>query len=183
MKLFDRIAAAAPATDEPTVFEGRRVDESNPMADVRLADGSRVNAVLPPIAPHGPMLTIRRSAPARLDIVVSGAAGAGRTTLLAGAELPQHVMREQTASAIDLIAHVTRLCDGTRRITRITEVTGMAADVITRQDLYTFDHAIGVDEDGNHRGTLRATGVRPLIVQKLAEAGVALPAGVLRELS
>jgi pilus assembly protein CpaF len=295
---------------------GRRIDESSPMVDARLLDGSRVNAVLPPVALDGPMLTIRKFAPdpltvqnlidfgtmtratasllsacvrGRLNILISGGTGSGKTTtlnvmssfvpanerivtiedaaelqlrqdhvvrmesrpsniegrgeittrdlvrnslrmrpdriivgevrdgaaldmlqamntghdgslttlhansprdalsrletmvLMAGVELPARAIRDQAASAINLIVHQSRLRDGTRRITHITEVTGMESDVVTLQDLFVFDYAAGVDRTGRFRGTLRPTGIRPLFVQRLADVGIDLPAGLFQE--
>jgi pilus assembly protein CpaF len=295
---------------------GRRIDESSPMVDARLADGSRVNAVLPPVALDGPMLTIRKFAAdpltmhdlvefgsltastanllaacvrGRLNVLISGGTGSGKTTtlnvlssfvssderivtiedaaelqlrqehvvrmesrppnvegrgeittrdlvrnalrmrpdriivgevrdgaavdmmqamntghdgslttlhansprdalarletmvLMAGVDLPQRAIREQAASAIDLIVHQSRLRDGTRRVTHITEVTGMESDVVTLQDLFLFDHAAGLDEDGYFLGSLRPTGVRPMFLERLADAGISLPAGLFRD--
>ena len=292
---------------------GRRVDEASPMVDARLQDGSRVNAVVPPIALDGASLTIRKfsadpyttedligfgtfSRPvaelisacvrARLNILISGGTGSGKTTtlnvlssfvpdderivtiedaaelqlnqahvirlesrpknaegrgeisirelvrnslrmrpdriivgevrdgaaldmlqamntghdgsittlhantprdalsrletmvLMAGMDLPQRAIREQAASAIDLIIQQTRLKDGTRRISHITEVCGMEGDIITLQDLFLFDYKAGVDEHGKFRGTLRSTGLRPMFTERLAESGVALPPGL-----
>jgi pilus assembly protein CpaF len=297
---------------------GRRIDESSPMVDARLPDGSRVNAVLPPVALDGPMLTIRKFAAdplniqdlvdfgtmsaatanllaacvrGRLNILISGGTGSGKTTtlnvlssfvpgdervvtiedaaelqlrqehvvrlesrppniegrgevttrdlvrnalrmrpdriivgevrdgaavdmmqamntghdgslttlhansprdalsrletmvLMAGVDLPQRAIREQAASAIDLIVHQARLRDGTRRVTHISEVTGMESEVITLQDLFVFDYGAGVDADGKYLGSLRPTGVRPMFVNKLADAGIALPAGLFREVA
>ena len=79
--------------------------------------------------------------------------------------------------------HQSRLRDGTRRITHITEVTGMESDVITLQDLFVFDYAAGVDEDGKFLGTLRPTGIRPTFMQRLADEGITLPAGLFQEWS
>jgi pilus assembly protein CpaF len=292
---------------------GRRVDEASPMVDARLPDGSRVNAVVPPVALDGSLLTIRKFAadpftmadliafgtmtPAvaellracvhgRLNIVIGGGTGSGKTTslnvlssfvpaderiitiedaaelqlrqdhvlrmesrppnledrggvairdlvrnslrmrpdriivgevrdgaaldmlqamntghdgsittvhsnsprdslsrletmvLMAGVELPQRTIREQMASAIDLIVHQARLRDGTRRITHITEVDHMEGDIITLQDLFVFDFRAGVDEHGRHRGLLHSTGLRPLFVDTLADRGVRVPPGV-----
>ena len=288
---------------------GRRID-------ARLPDGSRVNAVLPPVALDGPMLTIRKFAAdpldihdlvdfgtmsaatanllaacvrGRLNVVISGGTGSGTTTtlnvlssfvpgdervvtiedaaelqlrqdhvirlesrppniegrgqvttrdlvrnalrmrpdriivgevrdgaaidmlqamntghdgslttlhansprdalsrletmvLMAGVDLPQRAIREQAASAIDLIVHQARLRDGSRRVTHISEVTGMESDVITLQDLFVFDYTAGVDGNGKYLGSLRATGVRPMFVSKLADSGIALPAGLFRD--
>ncbi|MHB1593087.1 MAG: CpaF family protein [Streptosporangiaceae bacterium] len=292
---------------------GRRVDESSPMVDARLPDGSRVNAVIPPIAIDGSLLTIRKfatdpftvddlisfgtmSAPVaellaacvrgQLNIVIGGGTGSGKTTtlnvlssfvppderivtiedaaelqlrqehvlrlesrpaslegrgqiairdlvrnslrmrpdriiigeirdgaaldvlqamntghdgsittlhsnsprdslsrmetmvLMAEMDLPQRAIREQMASAIDLIVHQTRLKDGTRRITHITEVEGMEGDVITLLDVFLFDFRAGVDESGRFRGTLRSTGLRPRFIDTLADRGVTVPRAV-----
>jgi pilus assembly protein CpaF len=290
---------------------GRRVDESSPMVDARLADGSRVNAVVPPIALDGSSLTIRKFAAdplqvddlirfgtltgpvagllsacvrGRLNILISGGTGSGKTTtlnvlssfiphderivtiedaaelqlrqdhvlrlesrtaniegrgeipirslvrnalrmrpdrivvgevrdgaaldmlqamntghdgslttvhsnsprdsasrletmvLMAGMDLPSRAIREQIASALDLVIHQARLSDGTRRITHITEVTGMEGDVLTMQDLFLFDYGAGVDDNGKFRGTLRSTGLRPSFAEQLANQGIAMPA-------
>ena len=290
---------------------GRRVDESQPMVDARLADGSRVNAVVPPIALDGSMLTIRKFStdpftdrdlisfgtftPAvrdvlqacvlgRLNIIISGGTGSGKTTLLnvmsryiphderivtiedaaelqlnqahvlrlesrppniegkgeiairdlvrnslrmrpdrivvgevrdgaaldmlqamntghdgsittvhantprdslsrletmvlmAGIDLPIRAIRDQVAGAIDLIVQQARLRDGTRRITAITEVAGMEGDVITLQDLFTFDYSAGRDEHGRFLGSLRSTGLRPKFTQNLQDLGIEFPA-------
>jgi pilus assembly protein CpaF len=292
---------------------GRRVDEASPMVDARLPDGSRVNAVVPPVALDGSLLTIRKFAVdpftvddlisfgtmtrpvaellkacvrARLNMVVGGGTGSGKTTtlnvmssfipederivtiedaaelqlrqehvlrlesrppnlegrgeiairdlvrnslrmrpdriivgevrdgaaldmlqamntghdgsittvhsnsprdslsrletmvLMAGIELPQRAIREQMASALDLIIHQARLKDGTRRITHITEVQGMEGDVITLMDVFRFDFQAGIDSLGRHRGTLRSTGLRPRFLDTLADRGIPLPAGV-----
>jgi pilus assembly protein CpaF len=101
--------------------------------------------------------------------------------LMAGIDLPQRAIREQAASAIDLIVHQSRLRDGTRRVTHITEVTGMESEVITLQDLFRFDHAAGMSADGKFVGSLRPTGVRPMFVQRVADAGIVLPAELFRE--
>jgi pilus assembly protein CpaF len=293
---------------------GRRVDESSPMCDARLPDGSRVNAVIPPLALDGSMLTIRKFATdpfqaadlitlgtmtgassdfldacvrGRLNILISGGTGAGKTTtlnvlssfipgderiitiedaaelqlhqehvlrleyrppniegrgevrirdlvrnalrmrpdriivgevrdaaaldmlqamntghdgsistvhansprdalarvetmaLMAGMELPVRVIREQMASALDLIVHQTRFRDGTRHITQITEVVGMEGDIITLQDAFAFDHALGFSEEGHSLGSLKSTGLRPRLIEKLAYRGVRLDWGLL----
>jgi pilus assembly protein CpaF len=292
---------------------GRRIDESTPMVDARLPDGSRVNAVISPLAIGGPFLTIRKFSAdplqiddlirygslnahaarflqacivGRLNGVVSGGTGTGKTTMLnvlssfipdderivtvedakelqlhqehvlcmesrppnvegrgevtirdlvknclrmrpdrivvgecrsgealdmlqamntghdgslttvhansprdtlarletlvlmAGFDLPVRAIREQMASAIDVIVQLSRLRDGTRRVTHITEVQGMEGDVITLQDIFLFDFGAGVDEHGRYRGQLKATGVRPKFAEKLADQGIRLGAEV-----
>jgi len=288
---------------------GRRIDESTPMVDARLPDGSRVNAVVHPLAIGGPFLTIRKFSKdpyqiddlirfgtlnahaarflqacvvGRLNVIVSGGTGTGKTTtlnvlssfipqderivtvedakelqlhqehvlamearppniegrgqvtirdlvknclrmrpdrivvgecragealdmlqamntghdgsittvhsnsprdtlarietmtLMAGFDLPIRAIREQMASALDLIVHISRLRDGTRRITHVTEVQGMEGDVITLQDIFLFDYGMGVDDHGRFRGHLKATGVRPKFAEKLADLGIRL---------
>jgi len=98
--------------------------------------------------------------------------------LMAGIDLPTRAIREQAASALDLIVHQARLRDGTRVITHITEVTGMESDVVTLQDLFIYDFHAGVDEFGAHRGTIKPTGIRPHFVQKLADRGIMLPPSI-----
>jgi pilus assembly protein CpaF len=294
---------------------GRRVDEASPMVDARLPDGSRVNAVVAPVALDGSLLTIRKFAvdpltvddligfgtmsPAvatllqacvrgRLNIVIGGGTGSGKTTMLnvlssfvpaderivtiedsaelqlrqahvlrlesrpanlegigkitirdlvrnclrmrpdriivgevrddaaldmlqamntghngsittvhsnsprdslsrletmvltGSVDLPQRAIREQMASAINLIVHQTRLKDGSRRITHITEVDGMESTVITLQDIFLFDFQAGVDDQGRHRGMLRSTGLRPRFADTLADQGVHLPPEIFR---
>ena len=293
---------------------GRRVDEASPMVDARLADGSRVNAIIPPLSLDGSCLTIRKFAAdpltdrdligfgtltqqtadflyacvrGKLNILISGGTGSGKTTtlnvlsayvgdderivtiedaaelqlrqdhvvrmearpsniesrgeitvrdlvrnalrmrpdriivgevrdaaaldmlqamntghdgsittlhsnsprdslsrletmvMMAGMDLPQRAIREQAASAIDLIVHQSRLRDGSRRITHITEVSGMEGDVITLQDLYLFDFAAGLDSSGRHAGTLKSTGLRPQFAQTLIDRGIELPMPVM----
>jgi pilus assembly protein CpaF len=288
---------------------GRRIDESSPLCDARLPDGSRVNAVISPVAIGGPYLTIRKFSKdplqvddlirfgtlnahsarflqacivGKLNCIVSGGTGTGKTTtlnvlssfipsderivtvedakelqlhqdhvlalearppniegrgeitirdlvknslrmrpdrivvgecrsgealdmlqamntghdgslttvhsnsprdtlsrietmvLMAGFDLPVRAIREQMASAIDLIVHLSRLRDGTRRITHITEVQGMEGDVITLQDVFLFDFGMGIDEHGRFKGHLKATGVRPKFAEKLADLGIRL---------
>ena len=288
---------------------GRRIDESSPLCDARLPDGSRVNAVIHPLAIEGPFLTIRKFSKdplqvddlirfgtldaqsarflqacvvGRLNVIVSGGTGTGKTTtlnvmssfipaeerivtvedskelqlhqdhvlalearppniegrgeitirelvknclrmrpdrivvgecragealdmlqamntghdgsittihsnsprdtlsrietmtLMSGFELPIRAIREQMASALDLIVHLSRLRDGTRRITHITEVQGMEGDVITLQDAFLFDYGMGIDEHGRFKGHLKATGVRPKFAEKLADLGIRL---------
>jgi pilus assembly protein CpaF len=289
---------------------GRRIDEAQPMVDARLPDGSRVNAVVAPVALDGSMLTIRKfpvdpftaddliafgtmSAPintllglcveGKRNIIVSGGTGAGKTTflnvmsgyipsnerivtiedaaelqlhqqhvlrmearppniegrggisirdlvrnalrmrpdrivvgevrdgaaldmlqamntghegslttvhansprdslsrvetmvLMAGVDLPVRVIREQIASAIDLVVQLARFKDGTRRVVTITEVAGMEGEVITMQDLFTFDHSAGIDARGRFLGHLRPTGLRPTFMGDLHDLGLVVP--------
>jgi len=123
----------------------------------------------------GSITTVHSNSPrdslARLETMV----------LMAEMDLPQRAIREQMASAIQLIVHQTRLRDGTRRITHITEVEGMEGDVVTLQDIFLFDFHAGVDEDGKFLGTLRSTGLRPRFVQTLADRGIRLPAAMFGE--
>jgi len=292
---------------------GRRIDESSPMVDARLPDGSRVNAVIPPLSVDGPSLTIRKFAKepygvdnlvafgtlspqiadllsacvtGRLNILVSGGTGSGKTTLLnvlssfiptderivtiedavelqlhqdhvvrlesrppniegkgevairdlvrnslrmrpdriivgetrggealdmlqamntghdgslstvhanaprdaiarletmvlmAGMDLPSRAIREQVASAIDVIVQLTRLRDGSRRITHVTEVGGMEGQVVTLTDIFTFDYGAGIDAEGRYRGTQRPTGIRPAFLERLADYGITVDATV-----
>ena len=218
LQVIDRIVSAV----------GRRVDESSPMVDARLPDGSRVNAIIPPLALDGPVLSIRRfskdplrmadliefgtltpalaeilraTVQARLNILVSGGTGAGKTTMLnvlsnaistvhanstrdalsrvetmvlmSGLSLPVRAMRDYVASALDLVIHVSRLSDGTRKVVRVTEIVGMEEDVVTTQDIFTFDQE-GIDTEGRVIGSHRATGVRPKFTERLARAGIHL---------
>jgi pilus assembly protein CpaF len=288
---------------------GRRVDEAAPMVDARLPDGSRVNAVVAPLAIGGPFLTIRKFSadpytvedlinfgsfsPAtarfleacvqgKLNIIVSGGTGTGKTTalnvlssfipaderivtledakelqlhqehvlclearppniegkgevrirdlvknalrmrpdrivvgevrggealdmlqamntghdgslttvhsnsprdtlsrietmvLMAGMDLPIRAIREQMASAIDLVVQLGRLRDGTRRVTHVTEVQGLEGDIIVLQDVFLFDFGMGVDEHGRFLGRLKSTGIRPKFAERLADQGVRL---------
>jgi pilus assembly protein CpaF len=289
---------------------GRRIDESSPLVDARLPDGSRVNAVIPPLAVKGSSLTIRKFAKdpltiedlirfgsvspqmadllracveAHLNILVAGGTGTGKTTMLnvvssfiphgerivtiedavelqlqqehvvqlesrpaniegkgeisirdllknslrmrpdrivvgecrggealdmlqamntghdgslstihansprdtisrletlvmmAGMDLPQRAIREQIASAIHLVVQLSRLRDGTRRVTHITEIQGMEGETVTLQDAFLFDWDAGVDpRTGRFRGTTRSTGVRPRFVDKFEDYGIKL---------
>ncbi|MEX1015439.1 MAG: CpaF family protein [Phycisphaeraceae bacterium] len=287
---------------------GRRIDESSPMLDARLADGSRVNAIIPPLAIDGPAMSIRRfgAAPlnieqlidtgsiapemaaflnaavrARLSILISGGTGSGKTTLLnclsawipegervvtiedaaelilqrkhvvrletrppniegrgevtqrdllrntlrmrpdriiigesrgaealdmlqamntghegsmttvhantprdalrrvenmvsmAGLNFPIHVIRQQMASAIDLVVHVSRLTGGRRRVMSVGEVTGMENDTVCIQELFLFRQS-GLDDQGNAVGRFEACGVRPQVIERIHAEGLAL---------
>ena len=291
---------------------GRRVDESSPMCDARLADGSRVNVIIPPLAVDGPILSIRRfgkipigpeqllatrtvTAPifealkaavrAKLNIVISGGTGAGKTTLLnvlsgyigdnerivtiedsaelqlqqehvvrlecrppnlegngavrqrelvinalrmrpdrivvgevrgeealdmlqamntghdgslttihantprdaiarletmalmSNFNLPEKALRQQIASAVALVVQVARMSDGTRRITYVSEITGMTGDVVAMQDIFIFEK-LGIDVGGRVLGRFKATGVSPKFAERLKKAGITLPASV-----
>ena len=100
--------------------------------------------------------------------------------LMAGFDMPVRAIREQVAGAVDLIVHLHRLRDGTRRVTHITEVLGMEGEVVTTQDVFLFDYGMGVDEDGFYKGHLKSTGLRPSFSKKLEDAGIKLPAGDVR---
>jgi pilus assembly protein CpaF len=91
---------------------------------------------------------------------------------MAGMDLPMRAIREQIASAVDLIVHQARLRDGSRRITHVTEVERMEGDVITLQDIFLFDHSMGFDQSGRSLGVLRSTGLRPKFLDKLAQNNV-----------
>jgi len=123
----------------------------------------------------GSITTVHSNSPrdslARLETMV----------LMAEMDLPQRAIREQMASAIQLIVHQTRLKDGTRRITHITEVEGMEGEVITLQDIFLFDFHAGVDENGKYLGTLRSTGLRPRFLQTLTDRGIRLPVTMFGE--
>ena len=292
---------------------GRRIDESSPLCDARLPDGSRVNAVIPPLAIGGPFLTIRKFAKdplgiedligfgtltpsaarflqaciiGKLNVIISGGTGSGKTTtlnvmssfipegervitiedakelqlrqdhvlcmesrpanvegkgevsirdlvknalrmrpdrivvgecrggealdmlqamntghdgslttthantprdamtrietlvMMAGYDMPIRAIREQMASAVDLVIQIGRQRDGSRKISHITEVQGLEGDVIILQDIFLFDFAAGVGEDGKLLGTLQPTGVRPKFAEKLADHGIKLGAEV-----
>lgn len=110
-----------------------------------------------------------RDAVARLETMV----------LMAGIELPSRAIREQIASAINLIIHLSRLRDGTRRVTHLTEVTGMESGVITLQDIFTLDHSSDIGEDGLIHASLVPTGIRPAFAERLKSEGLPVPARLL----
>ena len=97
---------------------------------------------------------------------------------MAGFDLPVRAIREQVASAVDLIVQLSRLRDGTRRVTHITEVDGMEGDKITLQDIYLFDFHAGVNDHGRHQGIMEPTGVRPTFAEKLEDAGLVVGAAM-----
>ncbi|HEY3016532.1 MAG TPA: CpaF/VirB11 family protein, partial [Nocardioides sp.] len=94
--------------------------------------------------------------------------------LMAGMDLPMRAIREQVASAVDLIVHQARFKDGSRHITHVTEVERMEGDVITLQDIFVYDHSAGFDDYGRSLGRLRATGLRPKFLDKMAHANVSV---------
>jgi pilus assembly protein CpaF len=97
---------------------------------------------------------------------------------MAGVDIPMRAVREQIASAVNLIVHQARLRDGTRRITHVTEVVGMEGEVITLQDLFLFDYRAGVDERGRSRGTIQPTGLRPRFMERLGDLGTRIDPSV-----
>jgi pilus assembly protein CpaF len=97
--------------------------------------------------------------------------------LMANLELPVRVIREQIASAINLVVHLTRLRDGSRRVTHVTEIVGMEGEMVTTQDVFLFRQQ-GVDDNGRVRGTITATGIRPKCVERIEQEGIALPTDV-----
>jgi pilus assembly protein CpaF len=102
-----------------------------------------------------------RDALARLETMV----------LMAGLDLPLVAIRDQIASAIDLIIHVARLSDGTRRVVSVTDVDGMEGNVIQMNDIFAFDYDAGLDENGRYRGTVKPTGIRPSFERKIRNHG------------
>src|SRR5438034_549768 len=307
LQVIDRIVSAV----------GRRIDDSSPMVDARLPDGSRVNAIIPPLAIDGPHLSIRKFkrdalsgedllrmksltpamlelvqgvVRARLNVLISGGTGAGKTTLLnilssfipaderivtiedsaelqlrqphvvrletrsaniegqgevsqrqllinslrmrpdriiigevrgpeaidmlqamntghdgslttlhangprdalgrletmvsmANPHLPEKAVRQQTASAIDVVIQVSRLADGTRKVMTIAEVVGMEGDVITMQDIFGFERR-GIDAEGHVVGMFRPTGIRPRFAERLQSWGIELPAELFAPLA
>jgi pilus assembly protein CpaF len=102
-------------------------------------------------------------------------------TLMAGMELPIRAIREQMSSALDVVIHLARLRDGSRRVTHVSEVLGMEGDVITLQDLYLFDYGMGMDETGRSLGELKSTGIRPHFSERLADHGITLEPELFRQ--
>ena len=111
-----------------------------------------------------------RDAVARLENMV----------LMAGMELPARAIREQVASAIEVFIQIQRMQDGTRKVTHVTEVSGMEGETITLQDIFRF-HLDEVTADGRVVGDLRASGIRPGFVEKFLLAGITLPDGMFDE--
>jgi pilus assembly protein CpaF len=106
-----------------------------------------------------------RDALARLETMV----------LMAGFDLPVRAIREQIASALDLVVHLSRLRDGTRRVTQISEVNSREGETVTMTDLYQFDYAAGIDDTGHFRGRAVPTGLRAHFVDRLTDCGIAVP--------
>ena len=102
-------------------------------------------------------------------------------TLMAGMDLPVRVIREQMASALDMVVQLSRLRDGSRRVTAITEVMGMEGDVIVLQDIFLFDYGMGVDAEGQMLGHLKSTGIRPKFSERLEDHGIGLDAELFRQ--
>jgi pilus assembly protein CpaF len=121
---------------------------------------------------EGSLSTVHANSPrdaiARLETLV----------LMAGMDLPLRAIREQIASAVDVIVQIGRLSDGTRRVTHVTEVQGMEGEVVTMQDAFVFDYAAGVDQNGRFRGQAIPTGVRPRFTDKFADRGIILSPAV-----
>jgi pilus assembly protein CpaF len=101
--------------------------------------------------------------------------------LMAGVDLPVRAIREQISSAINLIVHLSRLKDGSRKVVRVTEVQGMEGEIITLQDIFMFDYSEGIDGFGRFKGDLKATGLRPKFMSRLHDYGVELPPAIFAE--
>jgi pilus assembly protein CpaF len=100
--------------------------------------------------------------------------------LLSGVELPTRAMREQISSGLDAIIHVSRMADGSRKVTGVTEIVGMEGEVIALQDIFVFTKT-GISEDGRVMGRFHATGIRPRFADRLAVAGAPIPAELFEE--
>lgn len=92
--------------------------------------------------------------------------------LMAGMDLPIKAIREQIASALNLVIHQGRLRDGSRKITHVTEIVGMEGDIVTMQDIFLFDFSMGVDDEGHFIGRVKSTGIRPRFLEKLEDQGI-----------
>ena len=101
--------------------------------------------------------------------------------MMAGLELPVGAIRQQIASAIDLIVHLNRLKDGTRRFVKIVEVQGMEGDIITLQDIFVFDFSMGIDSTGKFKGRIKSTGLRPRFLDRLNDIGIDIPSEVFEK--
>ncbi|MBM3700041.1 MAG: CpaF family protein [Actinobacteria bacterium] len=101
--------------------------------------------------------------------------------LMGGVDLPVRAIREQISSAINLIVHMNRLKDGSRKVVKISEVQGMEGDIITLQEIFQFDYSAGFDENGNYKGKIKATGLRPQFMRRINDYGVEIPASVFAE--
>src|SRR5438270_914862 len=147
---------------------GRRIDEARPLVDARLPDGSRVNIIIPPLALDGASVSIStihanspREALTRLENMIG----------MAGINLPSKAVRTQIASAIHMIAQVNRMRDGQRRVTHLMEVVGMEGDVITTQELFTYQFQ-GEASDGKLRGSFQSSGIRPAFLPRAEYFGL-----------
>src|SRR5262249_8587423 len=100
--------------------------------------------------------------------------------LLSGVNLPTRAMREQISAALEMIVHVSRLSDGSRKVLGISELVGMEGDVIAMQDIFVFQKT-GISEDGKVIGYYRATGIRPKFADRLAVSGIPLPGNMFEE--
>jgi pilus assembly protein CpaF len=101
--------------------------------------------------------------------------------LMGGVDLPVRAIREQISSAINLIIHLNRLKDGSRKVVKISEVQGMEGDIITLQEIFQFDYSAGFDENGNYKGKIKATGLRPQFMRRLNDYGVEIPPAIFAE--
>jgi pilus assembly protein CpaF len=102
-------------------------------------------------------------------------------TLMAGLDLPLRAIREKVASALDVVVHLVRLRDGSRRVSQVSEVVGMEGDVIVLQDIFLFDYGMGVDAEGQVLGHLKSTGIRPKFSERLEDHGIGLEAELFRQ--
>jgi pilus assembly protein CpaF len=101
-------------------------------------------------------------------------------SLMAGMDLPLRAVREQVASAVDVVIQISRLRDGTRRVTSVSEVLGMEGDTPTMQEIFAFDFGAGVDGEGRFRGTIRPTGIRPRFTDRFDDLGIPIDLGVFQ---
>jgi pilus assembly protein CpaF len=95
--------------------------------------------------------------------------------LMSGLELPVRAIREQVTSAIDLLVHVARLRDGSRRVVQVSEVQGMEGDTVVLEEIFSFDYSMGIDAEGRFRGRIKPTGIRPKCALRLEDLGIKLP--------